>query len=80
MEIAKKYQKILRLTPFAQDDNIARLPALERSDCGQVVICAKIESELSDLSVDEQQQYLKDLGFATSGLERLIQKAYETFF
>lgn len=42
------------------------------------VICAKIEEELSNLTEDEQKQYLKDLGFVTSGLERLIQKAYET--
>ena len=43
-----------------------------------VVICAKIESELSELSKDEQREYLKDLGLDFSGLERLIQKAYET--
>lgn len=43
-----------------------------------VVICAKIESELSELSDDEQKEYLKDLGLHQSGLERLIQKAYET--
>ena len=42
-----------------------------------VVICAKIESELASLTEEEQQQYLADLGFTTSGLERLIQKAYE---
>ncbi len=42
-----------------------------------VVICAKIESELSELSEDEQKQYLADLGLQQSGLERLIQKAYE---
>jgi ribosome-binding ATPase len=43
-----------------------------------VVLCAKIEAELSELSEEEQKQYLKDLGFPNSGLERLIQKAYET--
>jgi len=42
-----------------------------------VVICAKIESELSGLSDEEQIDYLKDLGFPNSGLERLIGKAYE---
>jgi ribosome-binding ATPase len=42
-----------------------------------VVICAKIESELAGLTEDEQKEYLKDLGLATSGLERLIQKAYQ---
>ena len=43
-----------------------------------VVICAKIESELAELSEEEQRDYLKDLGLEQSGLERLIKKAYET--
>ena len=43
-----------------------------------VVICAKIESDLSELSEDEQKQYLTDLGVEQSGLERLIQNAYNT--
>ena len=63
--ITQKYKEILRLTSFAQDDNI-------------VVICAKIEAELAELSEDEQKTYLTELGLKTSGLERLIQKAYET--
>ncbi len=42
-----------------------------------VVISAKIEAELASLSEEEQLEYLKDLGLAHSGLERLIQKAYE---
>ena len=43
-----------------------------------VVISAKIEAELAALSEEEQKDYLHDLGFPTSGLERLIIKAYET--
>ena len=42
-----------------------------------VVICAKIESELASLTDVEQKEYLADLGLEESGLERLIQKAYE---
>ncbi len=42
-----------------------------------VVISAKIEAELAGLTEEEQKEYLKDLGLETSGLERLIQKAYE---
>lgn len=42
-----------------------------------VVISAKIEAELASLSPEEQTDYLKDLGLNHSGLERLIQKAYE---
>lgn len=64
-EITQKYKEILR---FVQDDNASKI----------VVICAKIEAELSELSEDEQKEYLKDLGLESSGLERLIQKAYET--
>ncbi len=41
-----------------------------------VVICAKIESELAGLNTDEQKEYLSELGVSSSGLERLIQKAY----
>lgn len=43
-----------------------------------VVICAKIEAELSELSEEEQKEYLINLGLKESGLERLIKKAYET--
>jgi len=43
-----------------------------------IVICAKIEADLSELSEVEQKQYLADLEVKQSGLERLIQKAYAT--
>lgn len=43
-----------------------------------VVISAKTESELSELTDADQKAYLTDLGVAKSGLERLIQKAFAT--
>jgi len=42
-----------------------------------VVISAKIESELAALGDEDAKEYLKELGVEKSGLERLIQKAYE---
>ncbi len=42
------------------------------------VISAKTESELSELSPEDQVAYLKDLGVEKSGLERLIKKAFAT--
>ena len=42
-----------------------------------VVISAQIEAELAELSEEDQVQYLKDLGLASSGLVRLIQIAYQ---
>lgn len=44
---------------------------------GRLAICAKTEAELAVLSDEEQQAYLKELGLEASGLDRLIQKAYE---
>lgn len=41
-------------------------------------ISAKIESELSSLSFDEQIAYLAELGMKEAGLDRLIRLAYET--
>ncbi|MBP6913381.1 MAG: redox-regulated ATPase YchF [Candidatus Levybacteria bacterium] len=41
-----------------------------------VVICAKVESELAELGIEDAKEYLKELGVEKSGLERLIQKAY----
>jgi GTP-binding protein YchF len=43
-----------------------------------VAISAKTESELSELSAEDQIAYLKDLGVEKSGLERLIKKAFKT--
>lgn len=50
---------------------------LEFDESQFIVISAKIEAELANLNVDEQKEYLKELGVEKSGLERLIQKAYE---
>ncbi len=43
-----------------------------------VTICAKTESQLADLTDEEQAVYLSELGVSDSGLSRLIQKAFTT--
>ena len=42
-----------------------------------VTICAQIESELSDLSDEEKEIFLSDLGVHESGLSRLIKATYD---
>jgi len=42
-----------------------------------IAVCAKTESELSELSSDEQREYLRDLGLTESGLERIIKEGYK---
>ncbi len=43
-----------------------------------VVICAKVEAELAELSEEDAKEYLHELGIDQSGLERLITKAFAT--
>lgn len=57
---------------------IAKYVQLLGADPDQIVIIsAKIESELSSLSEEDQKLFLADLGLKQSGLERLIAKAYK---
>jgi GTP-binding protein YchF len=41
-----------------------------------LVICAKLEAELADLSEEESKEYLTELGIKDSGLEKIIRQAY----
>jgi len=45
------------------------------SEC--VVMCAKIESELSELNADDKESFLKELGIEESGLDKLIKATYK---
>lgn len=43
-----------------------------------IPVCAKVEFELSELPPTDRAAYLAELGVKASGLERVIQKAYDT--
>ncbi|PIR49249.1 redox-regulated ATPase YchF [Candidatus Peregrinibacteria bacterium CG10_big_fil_rev_8_21_14_0_10_55_24] len=54
-------------------------------DAPVILVCAKVEEELQDLSPEEGTEYLSGLGLTSSGLDRLIHAAYRalgyiTFF
>jgi hypothetical protein len=57
-------------------NKIAGSTSSPRND-NEMVICAKLEEELADLSEAERLEYLKELGIEQTGLERLIVKAYD---
>ena len=51
---------------------------ISNSDLNQhVIISAKIESELNELSDEEKREYLEELGQKETGLNTLIKKSYE---
>lgn len=56
-----------------------------KENSGVIVMCAKMESELSELSDDDKKIFLSELGITNSGLDRLIFATYnllglKTFF
>ena len=42
-----------------------------------VSVCAKLESELADLSLDEAKEYMKELNMTQSGLDKIIVAGYK---
>ncbi|NOS68257.1 MAG: redox-regulated ATPase YchF [Candidatus Peribacteraceae bacterium] len=63
-----------QMTSLTPED--ARKQLLLPPDAELVIISAKIEEDLQDLTPDEAKTFLKDLGVESSGLDRLIRAAY----
>ncbi len=57
---------VFKVQSYASDEN-ARV----------IKVCAKIEEELSDLSNEEKEEFLLDLGIKESGLDKLIKATYD---
>ena len=55
----------VKLKEFASSEHAEVLP-----------VCAQIEAEIAELSAEEKQAFLEDLGIAESGLDRLIKASY----
>ena len=60
-----------------QNEYYQRVVTFAQAEHNEVVpICAKIEEELSELSKDEKDAFLQELGIAESGLDKVIKSAY----
>ncbi len=63
---------------LAEPDNQYVTSLKEYLENAKVIkICAKVESELSELSIEEKEEMLEMLGVPTSGLDELINATYE---
>lgn len=49
----------------------------EEEGSEMIVVCAKMESELAELSDDDKKIFLEDLGIKESGLDKLIHATYK---
>ncbi len=67
---------VLYIYNVAEGEYESRIKTKQLSG-NEVVISAKVEEELADLSEEERKEYLKELGIEQTGLERLIVKAYD---
>lgn len=78
------YKPIIYAANVSEDDaavetneyveKVKEYAAAENSEV--VVVCAKIESELSELEDDEKAMFLEELGIEESGLDKLIKSSY----
>lgn len=72
--------QLLTMKPFVYVANVSedQLSSLQGESLKAVRICAETESQLAAMPENEQKEYLASLGITSSGLDLLIQKAYET--
>ncbi len=67
--------QLLTMKPVMYVANVSESQLSEKND--MLAICAETEAQLAGLSEADQKEYLKSLGLEASGLDRLIQKAYD---
>ena len=73
---------LLTTKPILYVDNVSEDSYQDRLAQGitnpnEMVVSAKLEEELVELSDEERTEYLAELGIKETGLERLIKKAYQ---
>ncbi len=74
---------VLYVANVAEDDLAGEHPFVARlkehaavEGAELVIICGKIEAEIAELSADEKGEFLTELGFDASGLDRMIHAGY----
>jgi len=77
-KVLVKDLQLLTMKPIIYVANVDENQLRDNFPQNTIAISAKVEQELSELSDEEQKEYLKELGLNESSLERLIRKAYET--
>ena len=61
----------------ASNSYVGAVRELAKTEQAEVfVICAQIEQELAELSEEEKEEFLADLGAASSGLDKLVEASY----
>lgn len=64
LEGGNKYTEVVQ--KYASDENAK-----------MIIVCAKMEAELSELSLEDKLMFLEDLNITSSGLDKLIKATYD---
>ncbi len=70
--------QLLTSKPMLYVANVAEEKIGSFDDADFIPVSAKVESELSELSDEERNEFLKELGMHESGLDKIIREAYRT--
>lgn len=54
---------------------VQKIAQSENSSC--IIMCGKIEAEISELEPEEKAEFLKDLGLEESGLDRMVRAGHQ---
>jgi GTP-binding protein YchF len=82
LEIIKELH-LLTMKPMMYVVNVAETADLKKTTeplspkIPQIEVCAKLEAELAELTVEESQEYLKSLGIEKTGLDKLVTAGYQ---
>ncbi|MBS0654862.1 MAG: redox-regulated ATPase YchF [Verrucomicrobia bacterium] len=64
--------------PSMENEYVQKVREYAHKEGSEVIpICAKLEEEIAQLPASERQEFLQSLGFAESGLQRLVKSAFE---
>ena len=79
------FKPVLYVANVDESGNAEQVEIIRKIGEKAVVICAKLEAEIAELSPEDAKDYLKELGLEEAGLARLIRSGYElleliTFF
>ena len=62
---------------WASEDELKKILGLEGSDNQVVAVCAKLEADMVEMSLEERAEFLEEMWLMTTGLDNLIKSSYD---
>lgn len=61
----------------ATGDELKELIGVSDADTQVVPICAKLEEDMIEMTLEEKKEFLDDMGLVSTGLDNLIKASYD---